>query len=39
MSIELKAKEEKRFDFFHRYPIIFQKAGIPSAFKREKFDF
>ena len=25
--------------FFHRYPIIFQKAGIPSAFKREKFDF
>ena len=24
---------------FYRYPIIFQKAGIPSAFKREKFDF
>ena len=24
---------------FHRYPIIFQKAGIPSAFKRKKFDF
>jgi len=29
----------KNFVVNHRYPIIFQKAGIPSAFKRENFDF
>ena len=34
-----KADFLKKTNFFHRYPIIFQKAGIPSAFKREKFDF
>ena len=30
---------KKTYKKIHRYPIIFQKTGIPLEFEREKFDF